>query len=72
MVERKIRKAGRTYIYDILNENSEVDMEGLESAICLATNKKLFYSTCNVYASAIFDLWNYNFLVAAAMYLPDY
>ncbi|CEP08881.1 hypothetical protein [Parasitella parasitica] len=63
VVERKLRKAGRTFI-DKRNEELAVDMEGLENAIA-STNKKLSYSTCNIYVSAIVDLWNYQRLLGS-------
>ncbi|CEP09448.1 hypothetical protein [Parasitella parasitica] len=57
MVERKLRKTGRAFL-EKSNEESAVDMEGLENAIAFI-NKKLSYSACNVYVSTIVDLWNY-------------
>ncbi|CEP10961.1 hypothetical protein [Parasitella parasitica] len=45
-------------------KNLAVDMEGLGNAIA-STNKKLPYSSCNIYVSAIVDLWTYQRLLGS-------
>lgn len=61
VINRGIRRPGTLHI----DESSEAILERLREEITVidANHKKLSYSTCNVYVSAIVDLWNYQRLM---------
>ncbi|KAG2210796.1 hypothetical protein INT45_010944, partial [Circinella minor] len=61
VINRQLRKPGTKHIEESNIDNNEgFDEETIKTD---AIQKKLSYSTCNVYVSAIVDLWNYQRLM---------
>ncbi|KAI7847499.1 hypothetical protein BDC45DRAFT_610969 [Circinella umbellata] len=61
VVNRQLCKPGTKHIEESNIDNNEgLDEETIKTD---AIQKKLFYSTCNVYISVIVDLWNYQRLM---------
>ncbi|KAG2216055.1 hypothetical protein INT45_013619 [Circinella minor] len=61
VINRQLRKPGTKHIEESNIDNNEgLDEETIKTN---AIQKKLSYSTCNAYVSAIVDLWNYQRLM---------